>query len=54
MYYHMWCVCVCVCVCYQSDKEVDATLSALLSKVNKVKGSLSSLVGKMEHKQLTW
>ena len=29
-------------------------LSSVLSKVNTVKGSLSSLVGKMEHEHLTW
>ena len=45
---------VCLFVGCQSDREVDAMLTSVLSKVNNVKGSLSSLVGKMEHEQLTW
>ena len=36
------------------DREVDAAIQALQNKVQGVKGSLSSFVGKMEHELLTW
>jgi hypothetical protein len=38
----------------KEDREVDAALQALQNKVQGVKGSLSSFVGKMEHEPLTW
>jgi hypothetical protein len=39
---------------HAQDREVDAALQALQNKVQGVKGSLSSFVGKMEHEPLTW
>lgn len=36
------------------DREVDAALLAVLNKVQGVKGTLSSFVGKMEQGPLTW
>ena len=39
---------------HAQDRDVDAALQALQGKVQGVKGSLSSFVGKMEHEPLTW
>jgi hypothetical protein len=38
----------------KEDREVDAAVQALQNKVQGIKGSLSSFVGKMEHEPLTW
>ena len=39
---------------FLQDREVDAAVQALQNKVQGIKGSLSSFVGKMEHEPLTW
>ena len=38
----------------REDKAVDAAVGAILAKVEDVKASLSSFIGKMEHETPTW
>ncbi len=38
----------------QQDKDVEMAVNAISTKVDDVKGSLSSFVGKVENETLTW